>query len=260
MTTLTPNRPARSGLRRGVVLALLGLLAATALALVPHTATAASTASTSTAGTASVRGWLRGVNQDPASLYDGPLAGASVLAISASTGKALKATVSGADGGYTITGLPAGGVRLRVTGPGWLKTYVGGALQYSKAATYTLVQGRRTVLPTTTVWAEAAIQGQTLGTFDPLGEVTVTVVSATTGKVINTVVSDLNGDYRVGQLPPGPIKVQGTKAGWLTDWANNRDTFALGDTFTLHAGQTLVQSWSPEPNLYLDLGYIPPLP
>lgn len=100
--------------------------------------------------------------------------------------------------------------------------------------------------------APAAIEGQVLGTFDPLGGATVEVLDARTGRVLASAPGDGSGYYRVDGIRPGDVKVRASAEGWVTGYADAATSFATAATFTLAPGQTLTQSWDPV-SLYLDL-------
>lgn len=108
------------------------------------------------------------------------------------------------------------------------------------------------LVPAAASGGTSAIQGQVLGTMDPLGSATVTVFDAATGAKVASVVTDGDGYYRIDGLPATAVKVRATKAGWITSWANGRQTKATADVFQLSPGRTLSQSWDPMV-LYLDL-------
>ncbi len=240
--------------RAGALLPALLLVVTTTSLLTPGSSSAdvgAATTTTTATGTAGVAGTVRGVNETTG--FDGALAGAPVRVADAATGQTLRWTTTDAQGGFTVSALPAVAVKVQVRKEGWLVTYVGGGRAWREAPSFDLTAGTTRVLPSTTVFAEAVITGETLGWMDPLDGVTVTVFDADTGKVL---AREVNGTYdwtyRIGQLPPGRIKVRGTRSGWLTDWADDRDTWDQARVFTLRSGQTLAQSWDPI-TLYLDL-------
>lgn len=110
--------------------------------------------------------------------------------------------------------------------------------------------------------AEAAIEGQVLSNFDPVEGGVVTAYDAVTGLALKSGPADIEGYYyRITGLPAGDIKVGAVVPGpYLPDFANDRDTLAEADVFTLHAGETLVQSWDSDPfwGPYLDVEYVFP--
>lgn len=253
--TRTPNL-ARSTRRSRVVLTtLLAVLTAVVMIAPPAVGGIARSSGTPVliaTTTATLTGSVRGVNQ--ISGFDGPLAGAVVTVFRARDGVALRYLETDAAGRYRASGLPAVAVKIRVVRSSWLTTYVNGQQNWATAGSLTLRAGQATVAPPVLVYAAAAISGEVLGMMDPVvGGAKVTVFDADTGLELRSVVSDFAGRYRVGQLPPGPIKVRATLPGWITDWANDQDTWATANVFTLKAGQVLRQSWSPTPMLYLDL-------
>lgn len=110
-----------------------------------------------------------------------------------------------------------------------------------------------TTAPTANSLDPAAIQGQVLSWMDPLGFARVTVFDATTGSAIRSATADGEGNYLIGGLPPRPVKVRATKAGYLDAWASGESTRAAADVYTLQPGQTLHQTWDADMVLYLDL-------
>lgn len=105
--------------------------------------------------------------------------------------------------------------------------------------------------------AGAAIEGQVLSGFDPVEGGVVTVYDAVTGLALASGPADIDGyHYRITGLPAGDVKVGAVVPGpYEPDFANNQDTLAQADVFTLSPGVTLVQSWDPEPFFgpYLDV-------
>jgi hypothetical protein len=101
------------------------------------------------------------------------------------------------------------------------------------------------------------VEGQVLAGFDPIDGAVVTVYDAVTGRRLGRGPADICCYlYSITGLPAGAIKVGAVKphSDLLPDFANNRDTLAEADVFTLAPGQTLVQSWEPEDfGPYLDL-------
>ncbi len=239
--------------RRGVVAVAVALLSLALVLLGGGNAAQAGQVARTT-GTAGVTGTVRGVNQAVGSTYDGPLAGAQVTVFDRTTGLVVGSGLTDTAGRYRVTGLPAVAVKLRITKPGWLHTYVGGGYGWGSATSYTLTAGAVRTFPEQRVYAEAAISGQVLSYMDPsVPFAPVTVWNAATHQPIRTVISDQQGEYRVGQLPPGDIKVSATAPGHFTGWANAAFTWDTAKTFTLKAGETLSQTWSPSPDLYIDI-------
>jgi hypothetical protein len=73
---------------------------------------------------------------------------------------------------------------------------------------------------------------------DPLPGVRVSVLSARTGILLGSAVTDASGDFHVSGLPAGPVKVRGAKTGWLTTYYNRAYSWASADVITLAAGRT----------------------
>lgn len=205
--------------------------------------------------TGSLTGSVRAVSQDPADPYDGPAVAAAVTAYDAATGLAVRSTRTDALGEFRLDPLPPGDYKVRAALAGHLTTFALGRRTLATADVFPVAAGQTVTLPGELVlWAEAVVEGQVLGWMDPLGGATVSVLDAVTGKVLRSVtLPEDRYEYRIGGLPAGQVKVRATKPGWITDFANDRDTFAQADVFTLVPGVTLAQTWSPEPNLYLDL-------
>ncbi|GGC16711.1 hypothetical protein GCM10010972_32560 [Cellulomonas carbonis] len=104
--------------------------------------------------------------------------------------------------------------------------------------------------------AGAALEGQVLSGMDPVEGGVVTVYDAVTGKAVGSGPADIDGyRYRITGLPAGAVKVGAVVPGpYEPDFANDRDTLAAADVFTLVPGETLVQSWAPEDfGPYLDV-------
>jgi len=104
--------------------------------------------------------------------------------------------------------------------------------------------------------AGAAVEGQVLSEFDPVEGGIVTVYDAVTGLALKSGPADIDGYYyRITGLPAGDIKVGAVVPGpYEPDFANDRETLAQADVFTLSPGVTLVQSWEPEDfGPYLDV-------
>ncbi|WP_456786065.1 hypothetical protein [Cellulomonas sp. P5_C5] len=107
--------------------------------------------------------------------------------------------------------------------------------------------------------AGAAIEGQVLSGLDPVAGGTVTVYDAVTGLALRSGPADIDGyRYRITGLPAGDITVGAVVPGpYQPDFANDRDTLAQADVFTLSPGTTLVQSWEPESfGPYLDVQHL----
>jgi hypothetical protein len=183
-----------------------------------------------------------------------------VTVLDAVTGKALKSVTADGDGYYRVGGLQAGTVKVRASKAGYITDYADGGSTFASGAVYTLMAGQTLSQqwdPDMVLYIdlapEAVVQGQVLSWMDPLGGATVTVLDAVTGKALKSVTADVSGNYRVGGLQAGTVKVRATKAGYITDYADGGSTFASGAVYTLMAGQTLSQQWDPDLVLYIDL-------
>jgi hypothetical protein len=110
--------------------------------------------------------------------------------------------------------------------------------------------------------AGATLQGQVLADFDPVLGAYVTVYDAVTGLPVGSGRANIEDNhYSITGLPAGDIKVGAVvrAGGYEPDFANDKDTLAEADVFTLHPGRTLVQGWGPEDwGPYLDVNPILP--
>jgi hypothetical protein len=108
--------------------------------------------------------------------------------------------------------------------------------------------------------AGATLQGQVLSGFDPVQGGFVTVYDAVTGLAVGSGPANIEDNhYSITGLPAGDIKVGAVVPGgrYEPDFANDRDTLAEADVFTLRPGQTLVQSFRAEDfGPYLDVEQI----
>ncbi|HEY3439035.1 MAG TPA: carboxypeptidase-like regulatory domain-containing protein, partial [Actinotalea sp.] len=156
-----------------------------------------------------------------------PIGGATVTVLAAATGRVLSWTVADGDGQYRIDNLAPGAVKVRATKTGYLPSFSNGRTTLATADVFTLQAG----VTLSQSWdpavlyldlmPEAVVQGQVLSWMDPIGGATVTVLDAVTGKVLGSAVSDVSGDYRIGMLPAGHVKVRGSKPGCLTSFADS---------------------------------------
>ncbi len=104
--------------------------------------------------------------------------------------------------------------------------------------------------------AGATLQGQVLANFDPVSGGIVTVYDAVTGLAVGSGPANIgDNNYSITGLPAGDIKVGAVVPGpYEPDFANNKDTLAEADVFTLRPGETLVQGWGAEDfGPYLDV-------
>lgn len=206
----------------------------------------------STTDAAALQGTVRGVNQTAG--VDGPLQGVRVTAYDASTGASLASVQTDATGAYLFGDLAATQVKIRAAKTGFITTFAYGRRTLATADVIPLTSGQTVTAAELTLDAAAAIEGEVLGNFDPLGGATVSVLDAATGRVIRSVkLGEFETTYRIDNLPPGDVKVRASKPGWLTAYADGARTFADARVFALVSGQTLTQSWDPVA-LYLDLG------
>lgn len=206
----------------------------------------------STTDAAALQGTVRGVNQTAG--VDRPLQGVRVTAYDASTGASLASVQTDATGAYLFGDLAATQVKIRAAKAGFVTTFAYGKRTLATADVIPLTPGQTVTAAELTLDAAAAIEGEVLGNFDPLGGVTVSVLDAATGRVIRSVtLGEFETTYRIDNLPPGDVKVRASKPGWLTAYADGARTFADARVLTLVPGQTLTQSWDPVA-LYLDLG------
>ena len=107
--------------------------------------------------------------------------------------------------------------------------------------------------------AGAAVEGQVLSGLDPVTGGFVTVYDAVTGLVLGSGPANIDDYYyRISGLPAGDVKLGAIVPGpYEPDFANDRDTLAQADVFTLMPGVTLVQSWEPDTfGPYLDVRHI----
>ncbi|NTW42742.1 MAG: carboxypeptidase regulatory-like domain-containing protein, partial [Cellulomonadaceae bacterium] len=198
-----------------------------------------------------LQGTVRGVNETIA--FDGPLQGARVTAYDPATGIAVGSVLTDANGAYRFASLPATQVTLRIGKTGYLRTFAYGHDSLATADVIQLTPGSTVTANEVTIYAEAAIEGQVLGQFDPLGGATLTVFDAGTGKVLRSVtLGEWEYEYHIGGLPAGDIKVRAAKAGYLPAFAGGT-SLATADVYTIVSGQTLSQTWDEQMILYLDL-------
>jgi hypothetical protein len=185
-----------------------------------------------------------------------------VTVFNADNGTVLGSVVSDSMGNFRVDQLPPGSIKLRATKPGYLTTWANsnaspGPMTYENATVFTLVAGQVLTQswqtppfgPYLDLMPEAVVTGSVwsvpFGTHsDPVAGATVTVFQANTGKVIGRAITNSQGDYRVGMLPWGDLKIRLSKAGWVTTWAVGKSSMATADIFSLYPGQTLQQSWN----------------
>ena len=205
--------------------------------------------------TATIRGSVRGINDDPISGVDGALADATVKVYSAWTGEVVGTGVSDALGGFVIRSLPPIPVKVRTVKAGFLATWSSGQDAFASATVYWLHPGKTLTVPGEQVlYAEAVISGEVLGEFDPvLDHVTITVFNADTGRVLRRYTTTDGGNYSIGGLPAVRIKVRASTSGWMPSWASGASSWNSAAVYSLYAGQHLAQDWGPNMTLYMDL-------
>lgn len=203
-----------------------------------------------------LRGSVLGLSDDPVYGWDDPLAGVTVQAIDAATGRLLESMTTDALGNYDLQVGWFQPIKVRFSKPGWVTSYAPNATSWATAGTYVVQPTDWNVLGTQDLYSRPAIQGQVLSWMDPLGYARVTVYDAVTGCRLGSTVADGAGYYRIAGLPVRAVKVGATKAGYVPGFANNRPSLATADVFVLQAGHTLQQQWDPMV-LYLDLAPVP---
>ena len=178
--------------------------------------------------------------------HGGPVAGAHVVVLDATTGATLRSATTGPDGAYRIGRLSIlHNVKVRATAAGFLPAFNGGATTFASAP---LIHLDLAIVGT--VFTEnlsmtrrplgAAVAGQVLRWMDPYGHETVVVFNAATGKPLKSTTTDGEGNFRIGGLPAIGVKIRASAPGqWLPSFASNKVTLATADVFTLVDGQTL---------------------
>jgi hypothetical protein len=182
-----------------------------------------------------------------------PLGYATVTVLNADTGQVLRSVRADGNGHYRVGGLPAGPIKVRASKPGWLTSYANGQNTLADADVFTLTAGQTL----TQQWdplvlyldltPEAVITGSVMefgndpisGYEGPLGGVRVTALDAVTGRVLRSATTDAAGEFRIGGLTSGDVKLRVSKPGWLTTFFSDRRTFASADILTVTAGQAV---------------------
>jgi hypothetical protein len=200
-------------------------------------------------------GSVFGINDSAEAGWDDPLGGVSVTVVSARSGKVLGRATTDSLGWFSVSGLRAGKVKVKVAKAGWLTGWAPGVERRGAATSFTITNDLETYAGQITMYAAAAIEGQTLSSMDPVGRVRVTVFDAATHTAIRSVVSNASGQYRIDGLWPRPVKVKASKTGYVTNWANSfgQLTWDTATVFTLDSGVVLRQTWGDSPSLYLDI-------
>ena len=178
-----------------------------------------------------------------------PIGYAKVTVFNATTGAAVKSATTDGEGYYLITGLPPGRIKVRATKPGYLASWASGAATRAAADVYTLHPGQTLeqswdaeLVLYLDLTPGAVITGSIMGFSysptvpwdDPLPGVTVSAFDAVTGKPVGSAITDITGEFRIGMLRAGNVKVRASKPGWLTTWAHDRWTRATAEVFAVH--------------------------
>ncbi|MCB0913272.1 MAG: carboxypeptidase regulatory-like domain-containing protein, partial [Propionibacteriaceae bacterium] len=186
-----------------------------------------------------------------------PIGYATVTVFDAATHRKVGSAVSDGDGRYRVEGMWPGQVKVRASLahyiPNWADSF--GQRDWDTATTFQLYPGwtlTQAWSPTASLYLdiarEAVITGSVwsvpFGTASmPVGDATVTVFEAGTGKVLGETMTDGMGRYTVGMLPAVGVKIRAAKDGWVTSWAIGKTSETTADVFTLYPGQTLSQTW-----------------
>lgn len=249
---MAQQRVVQPGVRAAAVVRILAALVAACLTVLGMTIPMSAVAGTTTA---TIRGSVLGINDDPNSGMDGALADATVKVYSAWTGEVVGTGVSDALGGFTIRSLPPIPVKVRTAKAGFVATWSSGKATFASATVYWLHPGKTLNLPGEQVlYAEAVISGEVLGNFDPvLNHVRITVFNADTGRVLRRYTTTDGGKYTIGGLPAVRIKVRASASGWMPSWASGASSWDTAAVYPLYPGQHLAQDWGPSMTLYMDL-------
>jgi hypothetical protein len=144
-----------------------------------------------------VAGNVLGISDAPENPWDDPLRGVTVTAYDAVTGAPVKSDTTDELGNYRIGDLPFGSYRLRAAKPGWVTTWASGVHHVAFGTTSVDF----------VIYAAAAMKGQVLGNFDPLGGATVTVFDANTGLPVKSLLRAGAGARRLqGQSHQGGME------------------------------------------------------
>ncbi|WNB85388.1 peroxidase family protein [Cellulomonas sp. ATA003] len=146
------------------------------------------------------------------------LSGAAVQVYTADTRTWVRSGTSGADGAYSVAGLPAGSYRLYVqpNEPGYPNRWLGGAS--FETATVVTVDG---ATPMDVVLSGThTLSGTVTAGGSPLEGASVSVYTADTRTWLKSVVSGANGSYSLTGLPAGSYRlyVQPNEPGHANRW------------------------------------------
>ena len=224
-------RPRSSGKRNRLsILAVCVAVCATSVALLGASAASAAAAPATATVTGAVSAGGHAVSSAAVSVYN------------ADTNVKLGTTTTNANGTFTETGITVPRVKVGVVKAGWATTYAFDKYTLASANLFWLTTGQKLTLPKAiTLHPEAVVDGSVMGIDndpvwgwdDPLGGVTVSVLNASTGAALGTATTDSLGDYSVGGLPGGDVKVRFSKAGWLTTYADGKYTLATARVYHL---------------------------
>lgn len=197
--------------------------------------------------------------EDPAAIkgqvlaWMDPIDYAKVTVFNADTGAAIRTVTTDVSGNYMVTGLPAGRIQVRARKDGYLDSWADGSLTRDGAHVYTLQPGQtleQAWSPQMVLYLdltpEAAISGTVMGFNnsprggwdDPVSGVTVTAYDSSTGQVVGKAVTSPPpnwGEFRIGKLLSGSVKLRASGPGWLTTWAYDAWTKASAATFSVQA-------------------------
>ena len=165
-----------------------------------------------------------------------------------------------AAGHYSLVGLPAGSYKLDFascggTGPNVLEEWWNDQPDFGSATVITLTSGQAVGSTDAQLAPGASISGHvtdSAGTPNDLSGICVTAYKATAGaggdpQQLDSTVTDGDGNYTISSLPAGDYKVKFDSCGggffggppsgnWVTEWWNDKSTFAGADQFHLTGG------------------------
>ena len=189
-----------------------------------------------------VLGWMDPVSNATVTVYN-----ADTDAVVASTSNTF------GDAEYRFGGLPAGHYKVGATAPGWLPGFANGQSTLASATVYWVGFGQtlRQLWDPMVLYIDlnpaGFVDGSVMGIDndpvwgwdDPLGGVTVSVLNASTGAVLGTATTNSLGEYSVGGLAPGDVKVRFSKDGWLT---TTTGVHQVESFVGLHLGELVIYS------------------
>lgn len=198
-----------------------------------------------------ITGDVMGFNNSPDAGFDDPLPGVTVTAFDAATGSALGSATTDAGGSFRIGMLRQGNVKLRASKSGWLTSWYNNKWTKASADVLAVQPFVPTVVSPIAVYAPAAIQGSVMVDDEPIArDVKVTVFDAGTGKAVRSVTDD-DGYFTIGDLPPIQVTVRATGPFYTTGWANWQTAQSAATVFQLQPGVTTGATGSDGPFLNL---------